>query len=118
MEEIEVGEYVRTKEGYIGKIIRLGDEFSYDCIYESGDFKYAIGLHSIAKHSPNIIDLIETGDYVNGRKMKILKRDEFEGKKRLVLDSGFGYETWLYEHQIEDMATHEQVNSIKYVIGE
>lgn len=46
MEEIKVGEYVRTREGKIYKT-------NITMINDTG-----------IKHSPNIIDLIEEGDYV------------------------------------------------------
>ena len=116
MEEMKVGDFIRTKDGYVGKILRLGDEFSYDCIYESGDFKYAIGFHSIAKHSPNVIDLIEVGDYVNGHLVySILIDNDFKGVQ--VESDHLLYHT-IEEKDIDSIVTHEQFNSIKYVIGE
>lgn len=55
MEEIKVGEYIRTKGG---------------CIFKATEY-WLIECYSdrviIKKHSSNIIDLIEVGDYVNGR---------------------------------------------------
>lgn len=55
---MKIGDYVRTKDGYISKIKELGINIYTDvgCLSED----YAI------KSSPNIIDLIEVGDYVNG----------------------------------------------------
>lgn len=50
---IEVGEYVRTKKGKIF-------QYSKGRAYLGKD-------NEIVKHSKNIIDLIEVGDYVNGR---------------------------------------------------
>ena len=71
--EIEVGEYIRTKTGDITKIKKYYQEPNlYEC--ENGmiiDTENNIGLHisDITKHSKNIIDLIEVGDYVNGGKI-------------------------------------------------
>lgn len=70
MSEIEVGEYVRTKNGIIDKVER----FSVGCCVwhcENGmciDECNCIGTHleDIVKHSKQLIDLIEEGDYVNG----------------------------------------------------
>lgn len=74
--EIEVGEYVRTEEGYIGilieyipnalnylkidvgKEIRRDNGMSDNYIYT----RYGFQL----KHSKQLIDLVEVGDYVNG----------------------------------------------------
>lgn len=73
--EIEVGEYVRTKMGTIGKFKYYGDDkeniyFKNDrgttCVYEK----------EIVKHSKNIIDLIEEGDYVNGVKILEVRRTD------------------------------------------
>ena len=69
MEEIKVGEYVRTRKGYIFKIehkkMIQGLKFL--------DAQYG----TIVNHSKNIIDLIEIGDYVNGREVKHIAM--FEG---------------------------------------
>ena len=68
MEEIEVGEYVRTLDG-IKKIIKAnkGTERTYRGQYEiEPKYKgsYCISEKNIIKHSKNIIDLIEVGDIV------------------------------------------------------
>ena len=68
--EIEVGEYVRINNDFrlialgIGKVIRINQ----DTIYVKMNFKlpFAFKIENIAKHSKNIIDLIEEGDFVNG----------------------------------------------------
>lgn len=70
MAEIEVNEYVRTNKGNIGKVveIRLGfnkDTQLYQKIYMLDNGLWTI-LEYIVKHSKQLIDLIEVGDYVNG----------------------------------------------------
>ncbi len=79
--KIEVGEYVRTKDGIIDKV----DSFSVGCCVwhcENGmciDECNRIGtyLKDIVKHSKQLIDLIECGDFVNGREVKHIAM--FEG---------------------------------------
>ena len=73
MSEIKVGEYVRTKKGLIRKVTNVIndvieiDKGYYDEENEYGDSYFDFLIENeIAKHSPNIIDLIEVGDYVNG----------------------------------------------------
>ena len=75
MKEIEVGEYVRTKDGLIEKIKTINkfgivtkhDNKNEDTI--SGGTNYytenglEINTEDIAKHSKNIIDLIEVRRY-------------------------------------------------------
>ena len=70
-EKIEVGEYVRTKDGRIDKV----EIFSVGCCVwhcENGmciDECNRIGTHleEIVKHSKQLIDLIEIGDIVEIR---------------------------------------------------
>ena len=67
--EIKIGEYVRTKNGKIIKCTGFG---TFRKEGQSNRVKTIISGHChyiydyIVKHSSNIIDLIEVGDYVNG----------------------------------------------------
>ncbi len=56
--EIKVGEYCRTTEGYIGKYIK---DTSVKGVVEIKDNEmiFPTGKHNIVKHSPNLIDIIE-----------------------------------------------------------
>ena len=70
--KLELGMYVRTKWGYICKIININDfrEPSMKYGVEANYLKDVmfIGDDDIVKASYNIIDILEEGDYVNGRK--------------------------------------------------
>ena len=75
---MKVGEYVRTKNGIIGKIeIKnfIGyNDWIIDTLYYNDDeiiddWTCGVKEYDILKSSPNIIDLIEVGDYVNGEKV-------------------------------------------------
>ena len=59
---IEVNEYVRTKDGKIDKLINSNFYMSIYVECEKGLYL----IESIVKHSKQLIDLIEVGDYVNG----------------------------------------------------
>ena len=72
--DIKVGEYVRTKTGSIGKLHKISTYKinNKDKKMYLGDFGfgvYGISYKDVAKHSFNIIDIIEVGDYVNGYKV-------------------------------------------------
>ena len=59
---IEVNEYVRTKDGVIGKVIKvLSNRVFLD------NLGYAVLTKDIVKHSKHLIDLIEVGDIVEIR---------------------------------------------------
>ena len=72
MEEIEVGEYVRTNKGNIGQVIGI---FNGHCqakyhIQFQGRVKVKrqyLSTHTIINHSKQLIDLIEVGDIVEIR---------------------------------------------------
>ena len=76
---IEVGEYVRTNNGLLGKVnkielkgsgVRYAGEFITDTIIQFNDgkvYERRVRDKDIVKHSKNIIDLIEVGDIVHTR---------------------------------------------------
>lgn len=77
MKKLEVGEYVRTKDGIIAKITDILNEYSIDCDNAVFDIENGAMMEIpweyiqeyIVKHSKNIIDLIEVGDFVNNEYM-------------------------------------------------
>ena len=66
-----IGDYVRIKNGDIGKIKENDGELIKYCV----GTLYGIDLdrncldREVLKSSPNIIDLVQVGDYVNGKKV-------------------------------------------------
>jgi len=110
---MKVGDYIRTDEG-IRKIIR-----EYDIYYEldrSLHYMYPEGhdLNKedvddiVLKSSPNIIDLIEIGDYVNG--CPVLHKENNE----LVCGLLLKYK----EENIQSVVTKEQFSCMEYKIGD
>ena len=85
---IEKGDYVRTKDGFIEKVRKVvcknypikGLAGSIICDDEIGTI---IEQEKILKHSKNIIDLIEEGDYVNG--MLVRKGKVASGEEKLLI---------------------------------
>lgn len=78
---IEVGEYIRTKNGSIGKVNKIEQMSTGENYYVILNDKGEIDVleQGIKAHSKNIIDLIEVGDIVNGcRVMSVLY---LKGKK-------------------------------------
>ena len=72
MEDIKAGEYVRTKNGKIDKV-KNNDYYMQQYI------ECEKGLYlrdNITKHSFNLIDLIEVGDYVNGKLIHKIDKGE------------------------------------------
>ena len=74
---MKVGDYVRTNKGNVAKIVKITD-LTIICdhiIYPINYYGFNKQLRKESlkrlgvKSSPNIIDLIEVGDYVNGHKV-------------------------------------------------
>ena len=109
---IEVGEYIRTKRGLIGKVnkielkgsgTRFAGEFITDTIIQFDDGKvYEIRVKDkdIVKHSFNIIDLIEVGD--------IVKLDDEFIEYRLI----DVFDEIIIEGLKQDIKTGVKINSI------
>ena len=96
---IEIGEYVRTNE-IIGKVEQIGNSLFW---LEDGS-SYSLTNKEI-KHSKNIIDIIEVGDYVNG--MPIEDIEEIDNKK--VFYSNGEMIAWTNRDKgIETILTKEQ----------
>jgi len=121
---MKVGDYVRTKDGIerikdikewvnfqgYEKIITT-DKNQYETLYEQSE---------IIKSSPNIIDLIEVGDYVNGYEVRDISYYGVPNSKTLLeLDKwlGNGYKK-IANEDIKTIVTKEQFESMEYKVGE
>ena len=104
---IEVNEYVRTKDGIIGKVIKVLSNRVF-----LNSLGYAVLIKYIVKHNKIISEVVEVGDYVNG---KLIHK----------IDKGTNY-CYLYygncktfvNYQIKSIVTHEQFASIEYKVEE
>ena len=109
--EREVGEYVRTKQGVIYKYT---EEEREDIMLQ--DFRL-FNDGKIVKHSPNIIDLIEVGDYVNGDYVAVIEKD----KDGNITDICYEEENegQLYSiGDIKSIVTKEQFEKMEYKVEE
>lgn len=128
--KLEVGMYVRTKNGNIFKIISgNNDNWVLDVsyvwlelyeddwleLYKYNDNGSWFNNKNIKKARHNIIDLIEVGDYVNGSEV-VLK--DFNNLNEECLECGIGdYIVCSYEvKDIKSIVTKEQFESMEYKI--
>ena len=118
---MEVGEYIRTKNGLI---------FQVDIEKKNLDINEFLNMggdRDIIKHSKNIIDLIEVGDFVNGFKIYNMEYITYNNHVDLVftifktpIDFTSPYKvivTWKAK-DIKTILTHEQYEQNCYKIGE
>ena len=128
---MNTGDYIRTKQGIIGKVIKeepfMDDTHIYldngkgNITLTSIDGVFKVNCkRDIIKSSPNIIDLIEVGDYVNGAKVEDIDKGKyllFEHNVSYV-DVGIGTYTNGRVDGIESIVTKEQFEQIEYKVGE
>lgn len=116
--KLEVGMYVRTDNGIIGKIYEeIGDMFTYKD--SNRDYITYDLLHSeIIKASYNIIDILEVGDYVNGQVVTQIIPNNRKTDPSTMIYTGTNHVVGLYNEDIEDVITKEQFEQMKYRIGE
>lgn len=123
--EIKVGEYVRTKNGLIGKVnkielagsgVRFGGEYLSETIIQFNDgkvYERRVKEKDIIKHSFNLIDLIEVGDYVNGN--IVTDKYLFAGEKPVIeIERNDTNCKCLCEKDIKSILTHESYESNAY----
>lgn len=114
--EIKEGMYVRTKWG-IAKVTDIDGEFIYvDRCFQPIDETKCDKNDIIGEPSEHIIDLIEPGDYVNGKKVGYV--DSCTGYFREFYyddeDHEKEYGNWLEE--IETVVTKEQFAKCVYEV--
>lgn len=107
MEDIKVGEYVRTNKG----IAKVTDIFVTNISEITGlgirtDKPY--GNAVILKHSKNMIDLIEIGDYVNGYRIYYITGHY------VSVESSEKYDLCFEEQDIKTIVTKEQFERMQY----
>ena len=109
---MKVGDYVRTKKHGIGKIISFSYQEDDECCFiELSKRRTGIKQSNIIKSSPNIIDLIEVGDYVNGLKVQGVN-NEIKGFGTIVFDK----DNSIMEDYIYSIVTKEQFKNMEYEV--
>lgn len=119
--ELKENIYVRTKYG-INKIDRTfytvsGVNHNYieleNCyIDDEYDLRQGISIEKIINASFNIIDLIEVGDYVNGKEVLDININH----KELHINTENDILCFIKERDIKSIVTKEQFESMKYEV--
>ena len=121
--KLEIGMYVRTKNGCICQILKTtyskylsrNKELCYE-VDRPINVNMELYDQDIFKASHNRIDLIEVGDYVNGHRVLEIFKDRIKfGEDSLVLARKSNYDNYyLYIEEIKSIVTKEQFESMSY----
>lgn len=117
-DKLETNMYVRTKWGYICKIININD-------FREPNMKYGveasylrdvmfIGDDDVVKASYNIIDLIKKNDYINGSWV-----NKIVDGKPIHEDYNDPFYSFGWENDdIKTVITHEQIEQMEYKVSD
>ncbi len=114
--KLEVGQFVRTKDGYISQYKYYDTTNAYMekllCIpLSNGTFA---NIEDIVKASYNITDILERGDYVNGREVVDIFYDVNDNVMNVCVLGSIVYDN----NEIKSIITHEQMEQMEYKVGE
>ena len=115
--KLKEGMYVRTKNGIIDKVIidykGKCNSPNCNCKHVSCQYNYYDEV-DIINASHNIIDLIEVGDYVNGREVVDIF---YDANDNVINDCVLG--SIVYDNnEIKSIITKEQMEQMSYKVGE
>ena len=119
MEKINIGMYIRTKDGIIAKVDYIDDNTIffdkelYRIYGDSIDFLEKDDLERIIKVSYNIIDILDVGDYVNGREVVDIFYDVIDVVMDVCVLGSIVYDN----NEVKSVITHEQIEQIAYKVG-
>lgn len=119
---MEVGDYVRTKYGITQyREYETTNSKKILCMpVKDGSVGIFANLEDVIKSSLNILDLIEVGDYVNGKEVT-KKHYTYMGENFIDLDTNDSWEWGIGKmptKYIKSIVTKEQFESMEYKIGE
>ena len=134
---MNVGDYVRTRNGLIfkitgGNVDNWDLDISFDILesfeenwlelYKYNDNGSFFDNKNIVKSSPQIIDLIEVGDYVNGHKVIEVDLDDIDDYgntfRYIKTEHDYSLNYWVNENEIETIITKEQFDAMQYRVEE
>lgn len=113
--KLEVGQFVRTKDGIIDKVTI---DYNGHCASPNCECKHIscaknyYDEDTVTKASYNIIDILEIGDYVNGNEIYKISWDSLG----LILETTDFFK--LREKDIKSVITHEQMEQMAYKVVE
>lgn len=122
MNKISVGEYVRIN-GEIAKVIKrdADNHIVLDIKYRGDNWLTIFEEAIIKKHSKNIADLLEIGDYVNGEKVFFIEKDPFIKGQIDIFFNRHEVDYWgdrnltqITDKDIKSIVTKEQMQEMEY----
>lgn len=122
---MEINDFVISKNrlviGQITEIFKANEQAKI-CVNKKSNIIIPIGMNNILKSSPNIIDLIDKGDLVNGYIIVDKIVDPISNRTKLVTEHNIynwqydGSLLQFYNEDIETVLTKEKINDENYIV--
>lgn len=122
---MEINDFVISKNrlviGQITEIFKANEQAKI-CVNKKSNIIIPIGMNNILKSSPNIIDLIDKGDLVNGYIIVDKIVDPISNRTKLITEhniynwQGDGSLLQFYNEDIETVLTKEKINDENYIV--
>ena len=122
---MEINDFVISKNrlviGQITEIFKANEQAKI-CVDKKSNIIIPIGMNNILKSSPNIIDLIDKGDLVNGYIIVDKIVDPISNRTKLVTEHNIynwqydGSLLQFYNEDIETVLTKEKINDENYIV--
>ena len=122
---MEINDYVISKNrlviGQITEIFKANEQAKI-CVDRKSNIIIPIGMNNILKSSPNIIDLIDKVDLVNGYIIVDKIIDPISNRTKLITEhniynwQGDGSLLQFYNEDIETVLTKEKINDENYKV--
>lgn len=121
---MQVGDYVRTKSGEIGKLVNVevyyvlgqNDKDKYSCVLFNNNYIPAIVSNEFIIKKGQLIDLIEVGDYVNGYMVENIDAGLNGDIIEIATGTNYFQSPSLYNEDIKSIVTKEQFKEMEYKI--
>lgn len=114
-DNLKPNDYFRTFDGQIFKSMNVSPIKGNKIYYLNGDYTW-FDVSAVDNFSDNLIDLIEAGDYVNGK--RVYNISIVDGLKYLdvEVEDYLSDTPFINADQIMSIVTKEQFNSVKYEV--
>lgn len=122
---MEINDFVISKNrlviGQITEIFKANEQAKI-CVDKKSNIIIPIGMNNILKSSPNIIDLIDKGDLVNGYIIVDKIIDPISNRTKLITEHNIynwqydGSLLQFYNEDIETVLTKEKINDENYIV--
>lgn len=121
---MQLGMYIRTPKGRLGRIVGVRETRNkkpkYLIEWSNGQIYYMVQVDDF-KASHKIIDLIQVGDYVNGYKITSIQEINEYYPKRLLYSTDESCDEFILlfnNGEIKSIVTKQQFENIAYKVGD